>query len=428
MVLMAMAVYRYGENLNHEDKEASNSYKENQRVKSNGILESIPRDKTIECESDSNSGDESQSESLEVAGEVGGVSTNFDRLPTMHEGGESLLNSHIINKKVSPEDLVRDLELHIGNVKITPTIRKSLLGVASINIKEHRGATVLDLENYLNIKRDYAEGLLEKARKLGLIVVCEIRAAKMYQYVLSNYQDVIDVKSKENNQKQLMLPNDITLLLAQELSHHVYAYHNLGFETNLTYIEDYDAFRWPIPSLNNKQKVQTFRLDVKRNCTMTISPTGTINISIGCTHRPYHLHTAEGFSGLFVSCGQILNLLQLSADNRINVVPEVWEWNLTRFDYNKDISTLKLNEKYPAIHWNSSGVLRLKYLATFFQIYSKNMPFEGGVLRSEGHYVTKEKRNLFDMVQEMISSPDKHPFTTVEEMLTEARVEIIDCV
>ncbi len=251
----------------------------------------------------------------------------------------------------------------------------------------------------------------------------------MYQYVLSNYQDVIDVNSyTERDDKQLVLPNDITLLLAQELSHHVYVYHNLGFETNLSYIGDYDAFRWPISSPKNKQKVQTFRLDAKRNCTVTISTTGTINISIGCTHRPYHLHTAEGLSDLLVSCGQIFNLLQLSADNRINVVPQVGEWNLTRFDYNKDISTLKLNEKYPIINWNSKGILKLKYLGTIFQIYSKNMPFEGSILRSEGHYIAEKKRNLVDMVQNIVSNPDKHPFTTVEEMLTDASVEVIDCV
>lgn len=363
----------------------------------------------------------------EVAENVGGVPTRLVHLQTQSEGGESILDPPKFSKKDSPEDLVRDLELHLGK-DIPPPIRKTVLCVASVNTTENREATVVDIGKYLKVKRDYAEKLLEKAKKAQLIVACDKRDAKKLQYVLSNYQDVINVNSsaKGGNSKQLVLPNDITLLLAQELSNYVYVYHNLGFETNLTYIEDYEAFKWPISSPNNKQKVQTFRLDVKRNCTITISPTGTINISIGCTHRPYHFHTTKGLLQLFTSCGQILNLLQLSSENRMNVVSEVAEWNLTRFDYNKDISTLRLGEKYPTIHWNSSGVLRLKYLATFFQIYSKNMPFEGNVLRNEGHYVAKEKRNLLDITKDLIRDPNRHPFTTVEEMLSAPNLEIID--
>ena len=133
-------------------------------------------------------------ETQKVAENVGGVSTNFDRLHTMNEGGESILNSHLVYKKESPEDLVRDLELHIGK-KIPTALRKSVLRIASINVKEDRAATVLDIQTCENIKRDYAEKLVEKARNSGLIVVCDKRAEKMYQYVLSNYQDVIDVNS-----------------------------------------------------------------------------------------------------------------------------------------------------------------------------------------------------------------------------------------
>ena len=35
----------------------------------------------------------------------------------------------------------------------------------------------------------------------------------------------------------------------------------------------------------------------------------------------YKLHTNEGISELFVSCGQIYGILQQEADNRLNVVP-----------------------------------------------------------------------------------------------------------
>jgi len=419
-----MRVNQSKEKIFYDNNEGDDMYKEYLLDKSNRNLEFIPFERIHADQIGITQYYKPSKEIQKLAENVGGVRNDLGRLQSLSEGGDITLTPQLGNKKESSEDLVRDLETYF-EIKIPHTIRKAVLEVASVNIKEDRGATVFDIENRLKVKRDYAEKLLEKAKKAELIVACNRRAEKMYQYVLSNYQDRIDVKSigKRGNHKQRVLPNDITLLLAQELSRQVYVYHNLGFETNLLYLEDYDAVKWRIPSVNNKQKVQTFRLDVQRNCTMTISPTGTINISIGCTHRPYHLHTAAGFRELFVSCGQILNIIQLSAGNRTNVVSDTGEWNIIRFDYNKDISTSKLNEKYPAIQWNSKGVLKLKYLDSIFQFYSKNMPFEGNIFRSEGQYVTEKKSSLFEIAQGMLSKSDGHPFTTIEEMLTAANPE-----
>ncbi len=75
----------------------------------------------------------------------------------------------------------------------------------------------------------------------------------------------------------------------------------------------------------------------------------------------------------------------------------------------------------------------MKYLGTIFQIYSKELPEKGKILRVEGHFSTEEKKNVVESVEDMVllsnsrsdlGQPDpnekttrKHPFTTAEEML-----------
>ena len=139
-------------------------------------------------------------------------------------------------------------------------------------------------------------------------------------------------------------------------------------------------------------------------------------ISIQCTLQPYEFHSVKGLISFFVICGQILNLLRLSAGNRTNVVPPVEDWHIMQFDYNKDISIDRLPK---VINWISKGILKVEYLGTIFQIYSKKMPFDGECLRCEGHFSTKEKKiKMEDMITKLAADDEnRHPFTTVEEML-----------
>jgi hypothetical protein len=127
-----------------------------------------------------------------------------------------------------------------------------------------------------------------------------------------------------------------------------YVYHNIHLETALNYKEDYDTLKWDIPSSRNSQKVKKFKLKARRNCSIVISSTGTVNISIECTLQPYEFHTPSGLVTFFASCGQIWKLLQLETDDRLTVVPPIDEWYLQRFDYNKDISIQELESKHAA--------------------------------------------------------------------------------
>ncbi len=324
-----------------------------------------------------------------------------------------------VSDTLDPESLVRDLETHLQR-KLSKKPRQVMLLAAAINLGKGIGITVKHLQSH-GFGEAYAEKLLRELSGADFLAEMDKRSGHMKQYCLPNYLHVL--LTKANNPKEEILPNDITLLVAKELGALAYGYHNIGLETSLNYKEDYELIRWPILSHLNKQKVQTYRLDTIRSCTFTLSTTGKLNMDIQCTHRPYFFHTSSGLLDLFTGCGQIYSLLQISANNRLNVVPRIGDWYLTHFDYNKDLHVKGLKNKYDMIaSWSSKGLLKIEYLATIFQAYCKPVPFDGECLRFEGHYRAKgeEKERLENMVAKL-ANKDMHPFTTLEEMLLDQR-------
>jgi len=98
-----------------------------------------------------------------------------------------------------------------------------------------------------------------------------------------------------------------------------------------------------------------FKLESRRNCNIVISSTGTVNISIQCTLNPWFSYS-EGLN-FFTLCGQIWKILQLETDDRLTVVPPIYEWYFERFDYNKDISVKYLEPKYSSSSRNKRWVV-----------------------------------------------------------------------
>src|SRR6476646_8346076 len=223
---------------------------------------------------------------------------------------------------------------------------------------------------------------------------------KQYQYVVPNCMYLISPNATQKDDDEEILPTDVTLILAQELSAMKYIYHNIHLVTRLNYKEDYKILNWDIPSAANKQKVKSFTLEPRRSVNFRVSPAGTVNIAIECTHHPFEFHTAKGLMNFFGICGQIFTYLQLCTKNRVNVVPSFSNWSLMQFDYNKDLPTKALKDKYSSkvINWSSKGVLRVYYLGVIFQIYCKMMPYKGECLRLDGHYSTKEKMKISDSI------------------------------
>ena len=232
------------------------------------------------------------------------------------------------------------------------------------------------------------------------------------------------------------------------LSNKDYTYHNIHLETTLNYKEDYDLFKWNIPSSRNKHKVITFMLSLYRKCSIIVSANGMINIAIECTYDPYEFHISEGIIEFIGSCGEALTLLKEEANNRLNVVPSIAEWHLTQFDYSKDIPISNINNTtshHQVTSWSSSlsaianRRLKVKHMGTIFQIYPKGLPDHGDCLRFEGRYITKEKKNLKDSISDMIGNgirgydsdgndednserdDNKSPFKTAADLLKKSR-------
>jgi hypothetical protein len=221
--------------------------------------------------------DISKDKGKNVAEKVEGVTISKSHINDIPTRSEYISELDTISEDPLDE-LVREWERD-HKKKLSPRFRKIALLAANINVVKGKGITVQDLVKR-GFGKDNAEKLLNKSTKLDLMVPLDTKLGKQYQYVLTNYQCVVDSKAKEKNEEEI-LPYDISLLLARELSGMKYVYHNIRLETTLNYKEeDYKSIKWHIPSPSNKQKVQTFKLEPKRSCNFTVSPTGTVSISI----------------------------------------------------------------------------------------------------------------------------------------------------
>jgi hypothetical protein len=351
--------------------------------------------------------------------------THLGNKVVVEDIGDSSSDSNVIETTDEPEMVVRDLEARnlrrLQMKKLPPQARHILLLTASLHILEGKGITVGYLEG-LGFRKDNAEKQLQDARRNGLLIPGDTRKGKQKQYYLSNYKHIIDERVRERDKnRDIHVDTDITLQLLRVLSNRKYTYHNIHLETNLCYDSDYESLGWSIPSMRNKQKVTTFKLKLMRECSITVSPTRTTNISFKCTLDPFKLHTSSDLIEFIGCCGQALNVLQSAAKNRLNVVPPIPEWHITQFDYNKDIPTNELDQ----LSWTIAyGRLQIKYLGTIFQIYPKGLPELGECTRVEGHYSTTEKNRLKDTISDIIDvdrKGKKSPFVTAEDMLKKVK-------
>jgi hypothetical protein len=352
-----------------------------------------------------------------------------DTIPQTHPDSYIACGGGPTNNGIAagPENLVREWEsLHPG-ITLSRRARELALLAASFHLHERRGITVGDLEK-LRLGKDNAEMKLFLSKKNNLLVPHKtLRKGKQKQYFLPNYIHTIDAKA--NHKKKEIIPDeDLVIRLLQVLSSRKYTYHDIHMETSLNYRDDYSSINWPVLSGYNKQKVKTFNLESLRKCSITVSPTGTVNIAFECTLHPYKLHTPSDLVAFFGSCGLALGELQGGANNKINLVPSISEWYLTQLDYNKDIPS----GDPTVLSWAPvNGRLRIEYLGVVFQIYPKGMPELGECIRIEGHYRTNKKERLVDKIGDIVGGggggggnaegEKKLPFVTAEELLSNIR-------
>ena len=236
---------------------------------------------------------------------------------------------HPMLEPSTPEDLVDDWE-RLNHTRLPKNLRKFAIKVAAIHLDEDgdgRGVTVKDIRILFGCETIYAaKARRDRAVEMGLLVPHPtLKDGKQKMYFLSNYIHVVNERLERRLKETPVSPLDIALALIKVLSFRKCAYHHISLRTNLKYPEeDYDrldtASNWVIKSPKNNTKTATYKLEDRRNCTLNISKNGTVMISIECSKDQYKLHTDEGIAELFVSCGQILSILQQEARNRLNVV------------------------------------------------------------------------------------------------------------
>jgi hypothetical protein len=247
---------------------------------------------------------------------------------------------------------------------------------------------------------------------MGLLVPhATLKEGKQKMYFLSNYIHVVDERLKRRlKEKTPVSPDDITFAFIKVLSSRKCAYHHISLRTDLKYPEeDYNRLNEKTEiekSSKNKTKISTFKLEDRRNCTLNISKNGTVMISIECSKYQYKLHTYEGIAELFISCGQILSILQQEAHNRLNVVPRPIDWRIVQFDNDKTISISELKKEYPNINWYSKAGLTLKDVSAAFRIYVKEMPEQGSCTRAELNNSFKNSKTLSEKIKEIAKGDD----------------------
>jgi hypothetical protein len=311
------------------------------------------------------------------------------------------------------EELIRDWE-HLHNTRLPKKLRKFALLIAAIHLDEDKGITVQDIKVLMNCPTiNAAERRKDDAVRRRLLVPhASLKDGKQKQYFLSNYIHIINEKMKRRYGENPVSPDDISLALIKVLSERRCAYHHISLKTELKYREeDYkylNSNNWSIESTENKTKTATFKLQQRRNCTLNISPNGTVMISIECTTNQYKLHTDEGIAELFFSCGQIYGILQQEANNRLNAIPNPIDWKIVQFDNDKTISIEELEKEYPKINWHSKAGLTIRSVSAAFRMYVKEMPEQGPSLRNETIASFKNSNTISEKIKEIAKETEEH--------------------
>jgi len=350
----------------------------------------------------------------------GDTISNTSRLDDYRLGGNK--SGLFETKDLIPEDLVREWEsLHPDRI-LKRKIREVALLAASLHLYEARGITVQDLTK-LGDQKDNAERKIYLCKENGLFIPHEtLKIGKQSQYFLSNYKYIIDQKDREDI--EIQPDKDLILLLFRTLSSRKYNAHDIHMQTILNYKDDYNLIPWNIPSLKNKQKVKSFKIEPRRKCSITVSRTGTVDISIECTSQSYKLHTPSDLVIFIGACGEVARELKAATSDRTNVVPAISEWWFTQIEFNQDIST-----KDPeVVSWAPvNGRLRIKYLGVLFQIYPKGLPEIGDCIRIDGRFTTKKKARLVDMLADIVNMDKqgkKSPFVTADRLFEKEKEKL----
>ena len=102
-----------------------------------------------------------------------------------------------------------------------------------------------------------------------------------------------------------------------------------------------------------------------------------VEIYFGASNKPYDLKNPEGLSEFIADLGKIEAFFHTELKS-FSVIERFLDWKIVRLDYNKDIKVMDISYLT-----SGTNIIRIRYLTHQYQIYSKQLPEEGLILRIE---------------------------------------------
>lgn len=141
----------------------------------------------------------------------------------------------------------------------------------------------------------------------------------------------------------------------------------------------------------------------------TFYPNGTVNVEVRCSNHPFRLQTEEDRSHLLMFFGQLRQVLvSILMDRHERIVPNVFEWELTECDINKDVMVSDW------FHYTGLKI-QVKHIDHLFCLYIKPMGNDTVYRVEERKYPHKPP---LDFINDVLN-----PLEKVEKLISEFRDE-----
>ena len=130
---------------------------------------------------------------------------------------------------------------------------------------------------------------------------------------------------------------------------------------------------------------------------------GTVMIFTENSNAPFKLEDALDLDRLIAFFGQLRDrLIVFLADKHERIVPDIMQWELTQWDFNRDV---KVNDYWAQITWLK---IQIKYLDHLFRVYIKSMGKDTVCRVEESCCNTKGNVRVVEAINAIINSKENH--------------------
>ncbi|MDR4491775.1 MAG: hypothetical protein R2685_12865 [Candidatus Nitrosocosmicus sp.] len=312
----------------------------------------------------------------------------------------NLFKDYPITNFNEPMTIVDDLEKHF-KIHITGKSREILEDIARGNMMG-LGISNLDIADHLKkwgLNHEYIRKLTRKLESAGLLKRLSARKGHELEYVLVNMLDRLsDNKGCDSARKDNELEgqvddqdrNIVDMLYTLTKSKQNAEFHHISLRSRLKHPdEDYKKFRlsptvqWYLSSDKNRCLIHERRVSLHRSFTIEVYPNGTVMMMVRCSKEPYKWNSRDDWINLMSTCGAIHQTIKDSLTVSSPLVHSIeGDWFVTQLHVGYDYKIGGAQGKLNLLRlWN--GALKVKHLDGVYQLYNKQLPYRGQVLRIE---------------------------------------------